>query len=236
MTPSEWIACYEERASRAVAVASANMEAAVPSCPGWTGRDLLRHVGITPNGLRITISTPMDSSVPDMRKVRELNKSVPTDDESLIQWAYAEIEGWADHLRSLDPHAPAFTMTADKTMRYWIRHSAVETTVHLWDVEGISGSRTEIPADLGADGLDELLLLVDLRRFRKDLLPTRSLRVAPTNTQRTWTFPGTDDPASADDEVQGQAEQFMLRLYGRQTGTFTGAIDTLETWASLPPI
>jgi uncharacterized protein (TIGR03083 family) len=171
-----------------------------------------------------------------MRKVSELNKTAPTDDESLIEWTRAEIEGWAEQLRHLDPSAPAFTMTADKTMRYWIRHSAVETSVHLWDVEGISQSRTEIPPDLGADGLDELLLLVDLRRFRKDLLPTRSLCVAPLDTQRTWTFPGTDDPASTADEVHGQAAQFMLRLYGRQTGTYTGAIDTLEAWATLPPI
>jgi uncharacterized protein (TIGR03083 family) len=171
-----------------------------------------------------------------MRKVSELNKSVPTDDESLIQWARAEITGWAEYLRHLDPNAPAFTMTAEKTMGYWMRHSAVETAVHLWDVEGITGSLTEIPPDLAADGLDELLLLLDLRRFRKDVLPTRSLLVAPTDTQRSWTFPGTDDPASPGDEVQGQAEQFMLRLYGRQTGTYTGAIDTLEAWASLPPI
>jgi uncharacterized protein (TIGR03083 family) len=171
-----------------------------------------------------------------MRKIGELNKTVPTDDESLIAWTGAEIKGWAEQLRRLDPNTPAFTMTADKTMRYWIRHSAVETTVHLWDVEGITGSRTEIPQDLGADGLDELLLLVDLRRFRNDLLPTRSLRVAPIDTQRSWTFPGTDDPASVDDEVQGKAEQFMLRLYGRRTGTFTGAVDTLEAWASLRPI
>jgi hypothetical protein len=40
MTPSEWITCYEDRALRAVALASANMGAAAPSCPGWTGRDV----------------------------------------------------------------------------------------------------------------------------------------------------------------------------------------------------
>jgi uncharacterized protein (TIGR03083 family) len=235
MTPSEWITCYEDRALRAVAVASADMEAAVPSCPGWTGRDLVRHVGVTPQGLAICISTPIDS-LPDMRKVREGVKTAPPDDEDLIEWACAEIKGWAEHLRLLDPSAPAFSMTADKTLGYWMRHSAVETTVHLWDVEGISGLRTEIPPDLAADGLDEMLLFVDYRHFRKDSLPTRWLLVAPTDTQRTWTFPGYDDSASAVDEVQGQAEAFMLRLHGRQTGTFTGAVNTLEAWATLPPI
>jgi uncharacterized protein (TIGR03083 family) len=119
-------------------------------------------------------------------------------------------------------------------MRYWIRHSAVETAVHLWDIEGVSGSRTEISPALAADGLDELLLLIDLRRFRKDPLPSQSLLVAPTDTQRTWTFPGSN--ASVAQEVEGEAAHFMLRLYGRETGTFSGAVNTLEAWASLPPI
>jgi hypothetical protein len=78
--------------------------------------------------------------------------------------------------------------------------------------------------------------LVDLRRFRKDPLPSHSLVVAPHETQRTWTFPGSKHSASVTDEVQGEAEHFMLRLYGRETGTFTGAVDTLEAWAMLPSI
>jgi uncharacterized protein (TIGR03083 family) len=210
------------------------MEAAVPSCPGWTGRDLIRHVGVTPHGLAICISTPVESSLPDMKRIREGIKTAPADDAMLIEWARTEIKGWAEQLRRLDPSAPAFSMTADKTMGYWIRHSAVETTVHLWDIEGISGSHAEISPDLAADGLDELLSLIDLRRFRKDPLPSHSLLVAPTDTQRTWTFP--DSNASGAHEVHGEAAHFMLRLYGRQTGIFTGAVDTLDAWASLPPI
>jgi uncharacterized protein (TIGR03083 family) len=212
------------------------MEAAVPSCPGWTGRDLLRHVGGTPHGLAVCVGTPIESSLPDWNEIREGNVTAPADDESLIEWARVEIKGWADHLRRLDPGAPAFSTTTDKTMRFWMRHSAIETAVHLWDVEGISGSRTAIPPDLAADGLDELLLFVDYRRFRRDPLPARALYVAPTDTRRTWTLPGFDHPASFPDEVRGEAEQFMLRLYGRQTGSFVGALDTLEAWATLPPI
>ena len=235
MKPAEWIDCYEKRALRAVAVASADMEAAIPSCPGWTGRDLVLHIGVTPHGLAVCVNTPV-GGLPDMSKIEEGYNSAPTDDKSLIDWACIEIKGWAAHLRDLDPSAPAFSMTADQTLGYWMRHSAVETTVHLWDAEGITGLRTGIAPDLGADGIEELFLFLDYRRFRQDPLPARSMLVIPSDTQRTWIFPGTDGPTSTSDEVRGEAAQFMLRLYGRHTGTFTGAVDTLDAWATLPPI
>jgi uncharacterized protein (TIGR03083 family) len=213
----------------------ANREAAVPSCSGWTGRDLLRHLGITPHGFAVCLGTPI-GSLPDMKKIRQGPTDAPVDDESFLEWARAETKRWAAYLRTLDPTTPAFTTTADKTMGFWMRHAAVETAVHLWDAEGISGTPTPIPSDLGSDGLDEVLLFVDYRRFRKDALPTRSLCVAPTDAERTWTFPGSDQSASGPDEVRGEAGAFMIRLHGRQTDHFVGAVDTLEAWATLPPI
>jgi uncharacterized protein (TIGR03083 family) len=218
----------EDRALRAVALASADMEAAVPSCPGWTGRDLLRHVGVTPHGLAVCISTPI-GSLPDMRKVKEGYKNAPADDESLIEWACGEIKGWAEHLRHLDPSAPAFSMTADKTLGYWMRHAAIETAVHLWDVEGISESRSGIRSDLAADGLDELLLFVDYRRFRKDPLPVRSLRVTPNDTQQTRIFPGTDDPGSTPDEVRGEPNSSCCAC------TDAKPVAPLERWTRSKP-
>jgi len=234
MMPSEWITCYEDEALRAIDLAFVNREAAVPSCPGWTGRDLLRHLGITPHGWAVCLRTPI-GSYPDMRTIRRGPTAAPVDDESFREWACVETKEWAAYLRTLDPAAPAFMTTADRTLGFWMRHAAVETAVHLWDAEGISGTPTPIPSDLGADGLDEILLFVDYRRLRKDVLPSRSLRVVPTDAEGVWIFPGTDGVASAA-EVRGEAGQFMLRLHGRQTGYFVGSVDTLEAWATLPPI
>jgi uncharacterized protein (TIGR03083 family) len=235
MMPSEWISCYEDEALQAIDLAFANLEAPVPSCPGWTGRDLLHHLGITPHGWAVCLSTPI-GALPDMKKIQQGPTGTPVDDESFMAWARAETKEWASYLRTLDPTAPVFTTTADKTLGFWMRHAAVETAVHLWDAEGISGTSTPIHTDLGSDGLDEVLLFVDYRRFRKDALPARSLCVAPTDAERTWTFPGSDQAASAPDEVRGEAGQFMLRLHGRHTGDFVGDVDTLEAWATLPPI
>jgi uncharacterized protein (TIGR03083 family) len=235
MMPSEWITCYEDEALRAIALAFANLEATVPSCPAWTGRDLLRHLGITPHGWAVCLTTPI-GSFPDMKTIHKGPMTAPADDELFMQWACAQTKEWAAYLRTLDPAAPAFTTTADKTFGFWMRHAAVETAVHLWDAEGISGTSTPIPSDLGSDGLDEILLFVDYRRLRKDALPARSLCVAPTDAKGVWTFPGTDGIDSGPDEVRGDAGHFMIRLHGRQAGPFTGAVGTLEAWATLPPI
>jgi hypothetical protein len=44
--------------------------------------------------------------------------------------------------------------------------------------------------------------------------------------------PGTAEPA----EVRGTASDLLLRLWGRDTGTFTGDVGALEVWASVNPM
>ena len=79
MMPSEWITCYEDEALRAIALAFANLEATVPSCPAWIGRDLLRHLGITPHGWAVCLTTPI-GSFPDMKTIHKGPMTAPADD------------------------------------------------------------------------------------------------------------------------------------------------------------
>jgi hypothetical protein len=47
MTPDEYVAALRSNARALVTAArEAPMDAPVPSCPGWTMHDLLRHLGV----------------------------------------------------------------------------------------------------------------------------------------------------------------------------------------------
>jgi len=58
--------------------------------------------------------------------------------------------------RNDDDVASTF-MRSDRTVGFWWRRMALETTVHRTDAELSVGQRTEVAPELALDGIDELL-------------------------------------------------------------------------------
>jgi uncharacterized protein (TIGR03083 family) len=200
-----------------------DLQATVPSCPGWTLADLVRHVG------RVYLH-----KVECMRLGRNPEPWPPEglDDEppvELLDRAYGALNS---EFASRQPGDPAFTWyPPDQTVGFWIRRMAHETVVHRVDAELAAGSPVDdIPTDLAADGVDEVLVTilqyetatwpedyVDLLASAGDravdvVTPQRSWRVRLGETGVQVTEPGDDTPGAA---IGGSAPELLLWLWNR---------------------
>ena len=232
MTPSEWVDSYEASALRIVDLTSANLNEPVPCCPGWTGRDLLRHVGMAPAVWGAITDTSPGGGFPKL-DWEQLNAAVPVDDEALATWARAETSRYADRLRQRDPDSWAYNIGSNTTAWMWMRRAAAEMAVHLWDAESITGNQREVPTDLAADGLEELTEMIANYQARTTSPLPAPVTVVATDSDGAWTF---GSPAASTDAalVAGSAGALVLRLWGRPTTGLSGAIEILDEWAGLP--
>jgi uncharacterized protein (TIGR03083 family) len=137
--------------TRLRAVAERDLTADVPSCPGWTVTDLVRHV--TEVYLHKTEAMRLadwpDPWPPD------LSGEPPI---AGLERSYAELTA---EFAARSPGDKAATWHGpDQTVGFWIRRMAQETVIHRIDAELAVGEPVaEIADDLAVDGIDELLQL-----------------------------------------------------------------------------
>ena len=132
------------------AVASVETTATVPSCPGWTVADLVVHVAqvyLHKAAIMRTGEEPDPWPPPGLRAEPPL---------PLLGRAYGELRA---QFRAHEPGEEVPTWFGpDQTVAFWIRRMAQETAIHRIDAELAAGLPvTPVPADLAADGADEVL-------------------------------------------------------------------------------
>jgi uncharacterized protein (TIGR03083 family) len=147
---SRLLICLEADFARLRAVAATDLDAAVPTCPGWTVADLSRHVGQVYLHKTLSMRTGTE---PDPWPPARLADEEPL---ALLDRTYAEL---LDEFAAREPADPARTWYApDPTVGFWIRRMAQETVIHRIDAELAGGQPVApVPADLAVDGIDELL-------------------------------------------------------------------------------
>ena len=160
-------AVARESAALADAAERAGLDAAVPSCPGWTVADVVEHVGNVQRwATRIVETRPTERiSRPDMSE-----SPAP---EELLGWFRAASRALVEALGAADPAAPVWTFIPGGTTRFWFRRQAHEVAVHRVDAELAGGTAAPIATALAADGIAEWLDVVSV--FGADAL-TRSRR------------------------------------------------------------
>ena len=147
MDEQRFLACLDADFTRLRAVVDGAVDAPVPSCPGWTGADLARHVAEvylhkTETMRQGTWPAPWPPELPDPL--------------SALDDAYRQLTGEFAARAVTDK---ALTWYAhDQTVGFWLRRMAQETVIHRLDAELAAGVEHDpIPADLAVDGIDELL-------------------------------------------------------------------------------
>jgi uncharacterized protein (TIGR03083 family) len=136
------------------AAARRNLEAAVPSCPGWTVGDLVFHTGAVHREKTLIVGRGLENPP-------EWESPEDPDDEHLVDWFDEGLEELARVLETSDPGQPAWNWSSRQPQiaAFWPRRMAHETSVHRWDAEAAVGTPNPIDSDLAADGVDEFLFV-----------------------------------------------------------------------------
>ncbi|MGH9031285.1 MAG: maleylpyruvate isomerase family mycothiol-dependent enzyme [Acidimicrobiia bacterium] len=138
------------------AVRRVDMDAPVPSCPDWTARDLLVHMGAHHRWVRANLDRqPEDGMAPG-----GVSDPAP-EGRAASAWVEEGAAELADRLDEAGPDRRCWTWVADlATTGFWARRTANETAVHRWDMENAAGIPGSIDAALAVDGIAEQLAIV----------------------------------------------------------------------------
>ncbi len=208
----------------------ASLQAAVPTCPGWQVRDLLRHLGYVHRWARAHVAGAAKDMV-DGRPEREILTSGP-DDAALACWFRQGHAALVETLRSADPGLSCWTfLDAPSPLAFWARRQAHETAIHRADAERAAGSLTPFAPEFAADGIDELIMGFAPRRRRRTLpVAGRALQVRATDTGHEWLVTLGPEAVAVrrgrspgDCMVAGGASDLYLLLWNRIDAAGSGA-------------
>lgn len=155
-------ALVEQGRMLAEVVRAADPTTVVPTCSGWTLRQLVSHVGRGDRWAAAIVAggEPVDPrSVPDGR--------APDDPADAGEWLRAGARLLIDNVAAR-PGEQAWTFLGPRPVEWWVRRRLHESTVHRADAALAVGQPFEIDPALAADGVSEML---DLLATRPDYTP-----------------------------------------------------------------
>ncbi|PPK67775.1 maleylpyruvate isomerase family mycothiol-dependent enzyme [Actinokineospora auranticolor] len=199
--------------------AAGTLTETVPTCAPWTGADLLLHVAEVYRHKATTMRHNAWPSPwpPDF---------TGADPVAAYDDAYAELR---TELSTRDAEETTLTWyPPEQTVGFWARRMAHEALIHRVDAELTAGLPiTPIPADLAADGVDEVLtcfLAFATAEYPQafegalDALDGRTVRVDAGDSSWFVTLAPTITVAAegtADATVTGDPDQVLLWLWRR---------------------
>ncbi|MGH1561791.1 maleylpyruvate isomerase family mycothiol-dependent enzyme [Mumia sp. DW29H23] len=146
-----YLAVIRTEVDRMLEVAD-DLDAAVPSCPGWTVRDLLEHVARVfrhkVESMRTASEPPWPISGLDTTDVRRL-----LTEEAATLLAELQQRG---------PRQVRYTWNPDdQSNGFWFRRMALEATMHRVDAEqAVDAPVTRVEDEVALDGIDEFLTVL----------------------------------------------------------------------------
>jgi uncharacterized protein (TIGR03083 family) len=200
---------------RLATVADGDLATPVPSCPGWTVRDLVAHVAqVYEHKIECTrlghAPEPWPPEWPDA--------------EQPLGWYRDALARLLAMFDASDASTPSTTWwPADQTVGFWARRMAHETAVHRVDAELARGVQTPIDAALATDGVDEILRIMLEGDWSDDADDAAiGQRVAIETGGRTWdvvldtaAMTVVAGDGSAEARVSGPPSDLLLWLWGR---------------------
>jgi uncharacterized protein (TIGR03083 family) len=171
-------------ALRAAAVA-AGPDAKVPTCPKWTVRDLVSHIGGVHSWVRAALRVPAGDEGPAFPQP-------PEDWPALLDW-------WDENRAALlvalddDPERQAWAFVPGLgSVGWWARRQAHETAIHRLDAEhALDNSVPTLVFDteFAADGIDEVVAMMSPFRAKAKRPPVTvegTLLVHAADAGRAW--------------------------------------------------
>jgi len=234
---SDLLRLIDERSTafRAMIASASSLDVQVPTCPGWTLFDLVRHLG---EGRRSWAATVAAGPAAAAKSAVEGAPAAPREREALLAWSAASTQELLDALRDAGPDRGCWTWWATsqspQTCDAVARHQLQEIAVHTYDAQATVGARQPLPEEVALDGVEEFLSTCCATT---DPWPHEPAAVDYHATEgRSWrlwlshdgarsarlpipdTVPATaavEDPNAGDAAARGTASELVLALYGR---------------------
>jgi uncharacterized protein (TIGR03083 family) len=215
---------FETETARLAGVASTlEPQATVPTCPEWTVRDLVSHVG-TGHRMATQIVTERLLSPPRYAVI-----DAPQEPAAWADWLASGARALLDSVREAGPEQPVWTWQADRPAGFWVRRMLHDEVVHRYDAELAAGRLGEVAPDLAADGVSDLLDCIVTLSPPEVEMPAfglagtgQALRFVATDQETAWFVERTpagvrwrhgDGPAEA--TVFAPARELLLVLNRR---------------------
>ena len=174
-------ALIEENDAFAQTLRGADEATPVPTCPGWTLRHLLRHVGRGDRWAGQIVGDRLSDYL-DPREVRD--GKPPDDADGAIDWLRGGAQGLVGAVDGVGADTAVWTFLGPRPAAWWIRRRLHEATVHRADAELALGRDFRLAAELAADGLTEWLERVVVQGGDESLAAARRSDTAPARHRR----------------------------------------------------
>jgi uncharacterized protein (TIGR03083 family) len=205
------------------AVEFADPATPVPTCPGWTIAELVKHHGTTHRWIEYILRHRAKKRVWS----RDVELGLPADQTRYPEWLALTAASLVAMLRATDPAAPIWTWGVDQHVRFWSRRVLYEAVLHRADAELALGHKPRINPDIAVDGIDEFLTNVSHARWVDKRLREldghgETLHLHSTDTGGEWLinlgrkgFTWAPGHANATVTVGAPAGDLLLLVYGR---------------------
>ncbi|TQM09133.1 maleylpyruvate isomerase family mycothiol-dependent enzyme [Pseudonocardia kunmingensis] len=138
----------------------ADADTPVPTCPGWTLRQLLTHVGRGDRWAAMIVRERADARV-DLRSVPD--GKPPAEIDAAVSWLTESAALLLEAVAATGADVPVWTFTGPQPAAWWVRRRLHESVVHRADAAIALGAPYEVDPALAADGLSEWLDLLGAR-------------------------------------------------------------------------
>lgn len=220
LSPGAYLDHLRSDAARMATLARADgaLDVPVPTCPGWTVRDVLVHTG------QVYLRKVANMRTMAAAAAAEFGAE-PDPEGDVVVWFEQALARLTTELEERGPEAASYTWwPPEQTVGFWFRRMAQETAVHRADVESAAEAMTAVDDDLAADGIDEVLEMFLGGDDLDEAVPDAVGEIVAVRTgDRVWRLalePTSVSlrrgPGSADATVTGEPSELLLWLWGRR--------------------
>ena len=176
-------------------ITGGDLERPVPTCPGWTFRQLATHLGRGHRWAAQIVATRATTPIP-MREVAD--GKLPPDPAQHAPWLNAGADRVIEAVTAAGSDL-VWTLAGIGPASFWARRRAHEAAVHLADAQLAAGRDVDLAPDVAADGVDEWLARIAAGPGAPPTRPAHRRRTCAA-TARACIFtpptPGCPAPAS----------------------------------------
>ncbi|MCV7350422.1 maleylpyruvate isomerase family mycothiol-dependent enzyme [Mycobacterium parmense] len=132
----------------------------VPTCPGWSLQQLMRHVGRGDRWAAQIVRDQRDEFL-DPRSVE--GGKPPPDPADAVSWLYGGAQRLVDAVELTGAQTPVWTFLGRRPAKWWMRRRLHETAVHRADAAIALGNEFALDPAIASDAITEWLERVSIQ-------------------------------------------------------------------------